>query len=782
MKLQCSCGAKYEFEVTPEMRTQPVSFVCSACGLDASDFVNDLIRRELGADAPAAPNTAIAPPPATAPRPASPPQVRLHRGGARAPEAAPPVTDDRFCARHPGLRTVARCVVCQKAICPKCMEILGYVCSPLCKQQAELQGIAIPEFAAQRALVERRRWRRIGLAAKAAVALALVLAGFWIWYLFVGSQPRPVFSVRFAEPAYSGGSRRIGEDQIVFLHGDTLARHDLKAKKEIWSRRLVDPRQIERAVEQTLKSLRAAQDRLNHESPDAPPLRIPAPDRLAQRLAREAAAQLELHVSGRQVWVSSPEKLVRYDWETGQPAQELPWRGGLAGAIPRGDEMWMLGRDDAGQDVVTRLNLATGQTRLEKVGLIAGAALAATKTPDAGATALSEGTKALDPAKVAESVPRMSLPQRVALPAVLSVARNQERALAEMRERDQGRAGTAPAARIPPAESFDLIPAPNGFVQFSTRLLESRIVTRTAMKPPPRKSALDGPVSVTATAEVANEILNEMQRERGGDTVEEDESRYLVTVRLPGARDAADWAGEVIGPPALHPLQTVNVVTAGKSVIVLDHSNRKQWQANLGFNVQPGDRLMDDTGGTTGLGPCVERDGVLFVMDEGVLTAFELATGEARWRLPSVGISSMFFDDQGMIYVNSTTAGPESLQFSRQIDVTQKTAALVLKLDPRTGKILWTAEPGGPVSYLDGRFIYTLQWYQPDVTGEEDPYSPDSGLEARPFLRIKRLDPKNGRVMWEHFQQRAPWDVRFEKNVISLVFKKEVQVLKFLSW
>src|SRR5258705_13996640 len=48
MKVQCSCGAKYEFELTAEMGTRPVRFVCAACGVDASDFVDELVRRELG--------------------------------------------------------------------------------------------------------------------------------------------------------------------------------------------------------------------------------------------------------------------------------------------------------------------------------------------------------------------------------------------------------------------------------------------------------------------------------------------------------------------------------------------------------------------------------------------------------------------------------------------------------------------------------------------------------------------------------------------------------------
>ena len=53
MKIQCACGAKYAFDVTPEMAEQPVRFVCQNCGADYSEFVNGLIRQELGLAAPA---------------------------------------------------------------------------------------------------------------------------------------------------------------------------------------------------------------------------------------------------------------------------------------------------------------------------------------------------------------------------------------------------------------------------------------------------------------------------------------------------------------------------------------------------------------------------------------------------------------------------------------------------------------------------------------------------------------------------------------------------------
>jgi hypothetical protein len=149
--------------------------------------------------------------------------------------------------------------------------------------------------------------------------------------------------------------------------------------------------------------------------------------------------------------------------------------------------------------------------------------------------------------------------------------------------------------------------------------------------------------------------------------------------------------------------------------------------------------------------------------------------------LPSVGIAGLFFDDDGMIYVNTTTASPDKLKYSKQIDVNDQTAVQVLKLDPKTGKTLWTAEPGGMINHLSGKFIYTFVSHERDEDYEND-YLPAMGPATPSHMRIKRINPKNGKVMWSYFQERSPLDIQFDKNTIHLVFKKEVQVLKFLSF
>ncbi len=286
-------------------------------------------------------------------------------------------------------------------------------------------------------------------------------------------------------------------------------------------------------------------------------------------------------------------------------------------------------------------------------------------------------------------------------------------------------------------------------------------------------------MTVAKTADAANEILNEMQRSRGGDTVTEDESRYHVTVRTLNSKDVPDWSGEVIGEPSVFALKSVTVVSGGKMLVVLDKTNKKLWSATLSYKVVGQSAGFDEENALYGKGPCVERGDALYVYDQAVLTAFDLKTGNALWRLPSVGIAGLFFDDQGMIYVNSTTASPDKIKYSRQIDVSQKTGDVALKIDPHAGKTLWTVE-GGYIVYVSGKYIYTMRSNQADDNGgEENPYA--TGLELPSFLELKRLNPENGRLMWVKTEKRAPLDIHFDGNSIRLVFRKEVEILKFIS-
>jgi hypothetical protein len=773
MKIQCACGAKYEFDATPEML--PVKFVCPSCGLDSSDFVNELIRREFAGQ--------------TSPPPPAPetPKLKIVRAEPQsaaqgeATPAAPPATE--YCQKHPRELAVHHCVVCGKPMCRQCMSLFGHVCSPFCRAKAEAENIEVPVFAGQKTVAEAKYWRKVGIVGSVAGVLMATGLGFWFWYAWIGSVPHTVFSVHFNDVAYTGEATLCGTNQIVFLHGGTLARYDIKSGKEVWSRALVTPQQIADAV--------ARENQLQPIDRDQP--RIPQSE-LEEMAARGLEGPLRLHVSGENVWVSAPGKLTHYDWNTGKILQEIPLASGGGELITHNGDFLVIGEGANGQPLVMQINPATGELRAEGIGQ-SGQVLVAANVPAGNAGSQptaglpltpNAGARPMNPAKVSEQAQNLGLAGRIALPALVANSAEQERIQAELNAEDHPHATAPPVQQPRPVENetgnFALIPSPFGDVEFAVRLLKANIVTREAMKPSSGNSALNNLSTANETA-AANEMLNEMQRSRGGGTVQEDESLYQVSLRRPDSTGPADWTGQVTGPPALFPLKTVNVLAAGKTLIVFDKANKQLWQAALTYDVPVGNGAANGEPSLFGAGPCVEHDDTLYVFDQAVLTAFDLATGNARWRVPTVGVVGLFFDDRGMLYVNTTTADPENIRYSRQIDITQKIQADLLKIDPRTGKILWNVQPGGFISYLSGNFIYTVQIYNPSE--DEIKMADRAGITPNPpHVWIRRINPKNGQVLWVYYEaNKGPTlDVRFKANSIELVFAKEVDVLKYFAF
>jgi hypothetical protein len=767
MKLQCPCGAKYAFDLLPEMVQNPVKFVCPTCGLDSSEFVNEMVRREFGV--PAAAEPPPTPPPAPAP---AAPGSRLRIAHHEKPVAAAPAEPvSKYCQKHRGVLATEQCAVCHKPICPQCMESFGFFCSPYCQNKADLQGLNVPVYAGQKFQVERQFWRKAGSIFGAALALIALLLGVWVWYAWFGSVPHTYYAVRFEDDdrAYSGKAQLVGKDQLVFLHGGTLARYDLKTKKPVWSQELISKDEIAAAV-------KAENDAIAKASEGGGYSHHQLPEEVERETKIGLQQELHLRVAGQNIWVGQGEKLTHYDWDTGKVVKEITLPEFGDALIETGDELQMLGAQS-----VTHVSLATGESRVEQFREPGATPLATTGgkgTPATGGLFSADG-KPLDPATVAAQAQNLKLPARTALPALIANAQHEQQLEAALRDDPQHPRPKNPAGSLVGHESFQLVSGKTGFVQFSQTLLEEKIVERSAMKAPPKKSALDGDVNAAHTGEIANEMLNEIQRNNGGDTVTEDESRYQVIVHLPDAPDAADWTGEVTGQPQLFVLKTVNVIAAGKTVIVLDKTNKKLWQTSLTYAVPAGGEIFGEES-QFGEGPCVEHGDTLYVFDQAVLSAYELGSGNARWRIPSVGVVGLFFDPQGFIYVNTTSGNPDDIKYSRQIDITKSTDDILIKLDPKTGKTLWNIKPGGFISYLSGKYIYTVQSYDPNPSDEEQ--TSDMGLQKPAYLRIARVNPANGRLMWEHYQDRCPIDVRFNDNSIEMVFKREVQVLRYLSF
>ena len=249
-----------------------------------------------------------------------------------------------------------------------------------------------------------------------------------------------------------------------------------------------------------------------------------------------------------------------------------------------------MGNGANGQALITHINPSTGESRVEEIGQPGQTLLAATAPTGSvggqatGGLPLTPGAGTggpMNPAKVGEQAQNLSLPGRIALPAIMANESEQERIAEELKEDD----GQTPSRAQPPAKQpapvqnaagqFTLIPSQYGYVEFAMRLLESHIVTREAMKAPLARSALDANLSTANETAAVNEQLNEMQREHGNDTVQENESLYQVSLRRPDSTSAADWTGQVTGPPALFPLKTVNVLAAGQNARRLRQDEQK---------------------------------------------------------------------------------------------------------------------------------------------------------------------------------------------------------------
>ncbi|HWD91467.1 MAG TPA: B-box zinc finger protein [Verrucomicrobiae bacterium] len=809
MKVQCPCGAKYSIDVTPEMARDPVRFVCPECNVDLSGPINELIREELGV-ASSAPSAAATP--AARKRvettslhaPAAPAKLAISRSPSTAthgtavesaPQPGRSADDPQPCTKHQGELAFERCFVCQKPICPSCMAMFGYVCSPLCQARATANGINVPLYAGQKSVREARQWRKVGLIGAGVSVLIVALLAGWIWYAWFGSVPHSIFSVRFPEMAYAGSSRLCGKNQIVFLHGFQLARYDLGSKKATWTTDVITKEQMDAAVDRQMNQNKAEINdaaRRGVDSEFRPRVRLQ--DDIIKEVQEEMQRSLQLFIQDQNIWVARDGKLTRYDWDTGKPGQEVALPNTYERPKLVGSELVFTDENAFGQYIITHLNLASGETRTEEIGEpVSSSVLAATqKTKPAGGkkgatgglpTTPGASDKPLSPTEVAQQAQNLPYAAKIALPATLSNTRHQEQLLQEMKDED-AQAEPRAAARDEEMRALfgrSFINSKYGHVAWSSKVLEQKSVSYSAMKAKPAHSALDGAVSVTKTTEVANEILNDMQRDRGGDTVTEDVSRYQVTVHRPDAKDIADWTGEIIGPPRVIQQKTTTIVAGGKMFVVLDQSNKKLWQADLNYTLGGGSRLDDDDSADTsiGEGPCVEHGDALYVFDAATLTAFDLASGNVRWRVPTIGIAGLFFDDQGTMYVNSTTADLDSLKYSRQIDISKKTAVSVLHIECKTGKVLWNVQPGGLVSHVDGKFVFCFASHQaPDL--DPDSLTTLPGM-LNSAMDLRRLSPGNGKIMFDYSEPRAPLSVRFKGNVIELVFRKEVEVLKFLT-
>jgi outer membrane protein assembly factor BamB len=328
------------------------------------------------------------------------------------------------------------------------------------------------------------------------------------------------------------------------------------------------------------------------------------------------------------------------------------------------------------------------------------------------------------------------------------------------------------------AMSSEFFSAGQNIVELRVKLLEAKVTWVQSIKPR-GPSLINGQTTTsTSTAGVEQEVFNDIKRSQTGGVKGIDESRYQVKLRRWLDSQPVEWEGEVTGVPAFFSLSTVDLLAAGKRLTVFDKKNNKLFDATLSYPVNA--QFMADN--PEHRSPAVEGDGMLYFFDQGILTAFSLPDGKVQWRLTSVGIRKAQLDGKGMLYVDSTAASPEDIQYSDEIKL-EGAAPVIVKVDPHLGKILWQTQKAGQNSFLTGKYLYTTIAQRGGIALAnglgEALNAPHSTGPA--YFHMWRLDPETGAVIWTFSPDQPPDDVSFEQNWFVLRFGDEVQTWKFLT-
>src|SRR5580704_12880284 len=149
VKVQCDCGAKFEFEVEPLNGRMPVSINCPVCNADATELANAVIAQQ-----------------SAAPAPAPSPGLRIAKSHSEHVAPAPtPIPQPETPAAHPASRV------------------------PRPAPRSTPRAASSPVFAK--------------LITTAVTLLIVAFLGLWFWYAWFGRNPKVVYTVTFGQSSDS---------------------------------------------------------------------------------------------------------------------------------------------------------------------------------------------------------------------------------------------------------------------------------------------------------------------------------------------------------------------------------------------------------------------------------------------------------------------------------------------------------------------------------------------------------------------------------------------------
>lgn len=354
-----------------------------------------------------------------------------------------------------------------------------------------------------------------------------------------------------------------------------------------------------------------------------------------------------------------------------------------------------------------------------------------------------------------------------------------------------------------------IIPDAASVVVMQTRLLESRMITNKLSTGPKVMTAsgikkspndnfdkiLEGTHTAGQSLSASVKLVHELNRRDDDEPDEtyEDQSRYEVEIRR-AFGGGSTWKGEIIGPPRFYPLPSVDVVAGEKHFKVIDKNGQLKWESPLSYPLSeravssanfyrpfadPLERPLqhDDTYGLRYRFPFVEHENQLYAYDSGVLACFDLASGDVKWRVTSVGIRKIIFDRDGFLYACTTQDGAQTLQKPNP-DRSDAPVDEIIKIDPKSGSVLWHAPYLGTDLYVSGKFIYS-KWVGENILNQAAALA--ARADAVPSCAITRINPSNGEVLWRREFKGDPDTVNIQQNWLLIQYPRQIEVLKFFS-
>src|SRR6185436_11800272 len=200
-------------------------------------------------------------------------------------------------------------------------------------------------------------------------------------------RPRVAWSIKLPPSDYGGYCKLVTPTQLMVWHGDHLARYDIERRRELWSTALLDKTQL--AAQAATWLARHGEDadiyigKRDPRDRSAKRQQVKLSD-VEESLRAGVAMDLKVRLIGESVWVLFPDRLVQFEWATGNPGKTVPFTDRIERFETSRDALFVITVDDLGRENLARIDAQTGQLTEQRVPVVAPSAQATNKAAVAG--------------------------------------------------------------------------------------------------------------------------------------------------------------------------------------------------------------------------------------------------------------------------------------------------------------------------------------------------------------------------------------------------------------